>query len=76
MPSSNITDDKVNSNEPDKTVFFTGFSVTVISWLVGSSIMYSEMSKDPTAMTFRFPEGDTLRIKTKKNNLSETGNFL
>ena len=28
--------------------------------------MYSEMSRDPTAMTFRFPEGDTFWIKTMK----------
>ena len=31
MPSSNIIDDKMNCNEPDKTDFFTGLSVTVIS---------------------------------------------
>ena len=36
---SSITDDKVNSNVPDRTVVFTGFSVTVISWLVGSFII-------------------------------------
>ena len=30
-PSSNIIDDKMNCNEPDKTDFFTGLSGTVIS---------------------------------------------
>ena len=60
MPSSNIIDDKMNCNEPDRTDFFTGLSVTVISRLAGSSCMYSARSRDPTAMTFRLPEGETL----------------
>ena len=70
MPSSNIIDDKMNCNERDKTDFFTGFSVTVISYLAGSSFMYSDSSRDPTAMTFRLPEGETLG-RTEKNNIKD-----
>ena len=65
-PSSNIIDDKMNCNEPDKTDFFTGLSGTVISWFAGSSFMYSDMSRDPTAMIFRLPEGETLISNREK----------
>ena len=54
----------MNCNEPDKTDFFTGFSVTV-TWLASSSSMYSDKSRDPTAITFRLPEGETLRFEIK-----------
>ena len=38
--------------------------------------MYSEMSRHPTAMTFRFPEGATLRFEAKAIHIQILEIFL